>query len=132
MTYSYAVRTIQYIFSSVVGFFATIIISSTEAIRLSIPPSDGFKDIAVQWPQHIDSNGDLVYNYIQLANQYLRFSIIIICFAALVWLWFKLITNQTGSDEGKTALKNTILWAGAGIVVAMISYTVVRLVLNLI
>lgn len=108
-----------------------MMISKLIAIKLSIPPSNGYEDIAVQWTQHLQSNGDLVYNYVQLANQYLWFSIIVICFAAVVRLWFKLMTNPPGSDDGKGVLKDTILGLGAGLIVAMISYTIVRLVINI-
>ena len=103
-----------------------------QAIKLSIPPSDGFKDIAEQWPQHINGKSNLIYDYIQVTNEYLWFSIIIISFGAIVWLWVKLMINPIGSDEWKTALKNTILGAAFGIIIAMISYALVRITINFI
>ena len=59
---------------------------SVSAITLTIPPSDGFQDVAVTGPQQVEGQTDLVYSYIQLANQYLWFAMIVICFAAVVYM----------------------------------------------
>ena len=109
-----------------------IVASFSHALRLSIPPSDGFRDIAVTGPQHIESNGDLVYNYIQLANQYLRASLALIAFIAVVYVGFKFLTSSASDrDEAKTALKNVLINAGVGILIVMMSYTIVRLIINI-
>ena len=112
---------------------STIIASSSSlfAITLTIPPSDGFQDIAVIGPQQVEGKTDLIYNYIQLANQYLWFAMIVICFVVVVRLWYKLMTNPAGSDEAKTALKKSIIAGGVGLAIIMISYTIVRLVINI-
>lgn len=81
-------------------------VSSVGAIRLTLPPSDGNKDIAVTGPTQVESNADLVINYIKLANDYLWFAMIVVAFAVLVWMGFKLLTNDAGSDEAKNVLKN--------------------------
>jgi hypothetical protein len=41
------------------------------------------------------------------------------------------MTNEAGSDNAKKVLKEGILSAGAGILLIMLSYTIVRLVINL-
>lgn len=56
---------------------------SGSAIRVSVPPSDGFRDIAANGSQHIESNAEVVYDYLQLINEYLWFSIAVIVFAAV-------------------------------------------------
>lgn len=106
-----------------------ILFSWTYALRVSIPPSDGFRDIAVTGPQHIESEGDLIYNYIQLANQYLRFSIAVIVFGAIVYVGFKFLTWS--GDDAKTTLKNVLINLVVGILIVVMAYTVVRLVINI-
>ena len=108
-----------------------MLVSSTNAIRLTLPPSDGNRDIAVTWPTQVESNANLIYNYIKLVNDYLRIAMIVISFIVLVWMGFKLMTNEAGTDGAKEALKNgfTSLWIGLAII--LFSYTVVRLVINL-
>ena len=127
MTYLFLL--LQY---TLIGIGVTIASSSSLfAITLTIPPSDGFQDIAVIGPQQVEGEADLVYNYIQLANQYLWFAMIVICFIVVIRLWYKLMTNPAGSDEAKTALKKSIITVGIGLATIMISYTIVRLVINI-
>ena len=102
------------------------------SIRISIPPSDGFKDIAVIGSQQLEGQGELVTNYIQSANSYLRFTITIVAFAALAYTWLQLMGNPLWSDNRKTALKNMIFGAWIALVIVMMSYTIVRIVINLI
>jgi hypothetical protein len=101
------------------------------AITLTVPPTDGNQDIVLTGPTQIESQSDLITWYIQLVNQYLRFAMIVLLFVLLVWIWFKLMTNEAGSDNAKKVLKDWILSAWAGIILIMLSYTIVRLVINL-
>jgi len=41
------------------------------------------------------------------------------------------MTNEAGSDNAKKVLKDGMLSAWAGIIIIMLSYTIVRLVINL-
>lgn len=104
---------------------------SGSAIRVSVPPSDGFRDIAANGSQHIESNAEVVYDYLQLINEYLWFSIAVIVFAAVGYAWYKFLTSTWGGDEAKTTLKNVVTGTGVGILVVVMSYTIVRLVINL-
>lgn len=105
--------------------------SSVSAITLTLPSTDGNRDIILTWPTQVESQSDLITWYIQLVNQYLWFAMIVLLFVLLVWIWFKLMTNEAGSDNAKKVLKDGILSAWAGIMIIMLSYTVVRLVINL-
>lgn len=105
--------------------------TSVWAIILTLPPSDGNKDIVLPWPTQVESNADVVINYIKLANDYLRFAMIVVAFAVLVWMGFKLFTNEAGSDEAKNVMKNGFIALWSGIVIILFSYTIVRLVINL-
>jgi len=112
------------------AFLFSLLSLSVHAIRLTLPSADGNRDIAVVSTQ-VESQSDLISWYIQLVNQYLWFAMIVLLFVLLVWMWFKLMTNEAWSDNAKKVLKDGILSAWAGIMIIMLSYTVVRLVINL-
>lgn len=56
---------------------------------------------------------------------------IVLLFVLVVRMGFKLMTNEAGSDQAKTILKSGLTSAFTGIIVIMLSYTIVRLVINL-
>jgi FtsH-binding integral membrane protein len=65
-----------------------------------------------------------------LINKYLRFAISVVCMWVLVFGGFKLMTAS--GDEKKMSEANKILtWALIGIVIALLSYALVRIVTNL-
>lgn len=111
--------------------FSLLLPSVVWAITLTVPPTDGNRDIILTWPTQIESQSDLITGYIQLANQYLWFAMIIIVFVLVVRIWFKLMTNEAGSDNAKKVLKDAIMSAWTGIMIILLSYTIVRLVINL-
>lgn len=113
------------------AFLYSLLSSSVHAITLTLPSTDGNRDIILTWPTQVESQSDLITWYIQLVNQYLWFAMIVLLFVLLVWIWFKLMTNEAGSDDAKKILKDGILSAWAGIMIIMLSYTIVRLVINL-
>lgn len=99
-------------------------------MTLTLPGTHGSKDLNV--PQtRVTSNADFVYRYIQLANEYLWFAMVVVAFAVFVWMGYKLITNEAGTDSAKQTLKNGFVALSAGVVIVLFSYTVVRLVINL-
>ncbi len=115
----------------IVPILLYFLISSVQAITLTLPSADGNRDIVLTWPTQVESQSDLIIWYIQLLNQYLWFAMIVLLFVLLVWIGFKLMTNEAGSDDAKKVLKDGILSAWAGVIIIMLSYTVVRLVINL-
>ena len=64
----------------------TLLSSSVSAIRVVVPPSDGNPDITLAGPTQIESNPDIILNYIKLINEYLRIAMIVVSFAVLVWM----------------------------------------------
>lgn len=111
--------------------FSLLFPSLVWAITLTVPPTDGNRDIILTWPTQVESQSDLITGYIQLINQYLWFAMIVLLFVLVVRMWFKLMTNEAGSDEAKTILKNWLISAWTGIMIIILSYTVVRLVINI-
>ncbi len=104
---------------------------SVSAITLTLPATDGNKDIILTWPTQVEGNSDLIYAYIQRANEYLWFTMIVLCFAVVVRIWFKLITNESGTDNAKEVLKKGLIAMWAWLLLIMLSYTVVRVVINI-
>ncbi len=111
--------------------FLSLVMSSVWAITLTLPATDGNKDIILTWPTQVESQSDLIVWYIQLLNQYLWFAMVVLLFVLLVWIGFKLMTNEAWSDDAKTVLKNGLMSAWAGIMIIVLSYTIVRLVINI-
>ena len=56
------------------------------ALRVTVPPSDGNQDIVLAGPTQIESNSDIILNYIKLINDYLRLAMIVVSFGVLVWM----------------------------------------------
>lgn len=106
-------------------------ITQVWAITLTVPPSDGNQDIMVTWPTQVNAKADIITTYIQLVNKYLWFAMVVFLFALVVWMWFQIMTNEAGSDNAKKVLKNWLMSAGTGIGIILLSYTIVRIVVNL-
>lgn len=62
-----------------------IVLSSVAGIRLTLPPSDNSPDIQVTGPTQVESNADLILNYIKILNDYLWIAMIVVAFAIVVW-----------------------------------------------
>ena len=88
-----------------------------------------------QWKTQIDYNDSdqaeqWLYNTVSFFNSYLWWSFAVICTWAVIFGWFRLITSQ----GDKKALKQwlwALIWSAVGIVIAMLSYTIVTLLANL-
>lgn len=110
--------------------FSTILFSSSNAIEIQIPDDHAQADLAVVWPTQIEANESDLFDLINLINDYLWFSIWVICLWALIYGWIWLITAQWNDDKMKRANK-ILMWALIGILIAIFSYSVIRLVVNL-
>ncbi len=103
----------------------------TSAITLTLPSTDGNKDIILTWPTQVEGNSDLIYQYIQRANEYLRLAMVVLCFAVVVWMWFKVMTNETWTDDAKAVIRKWLIAMWAWLLLIMLSYTIVRIVINI-
>lgn len=103
---------------------------STFAIVVEVPPSQGQEDVIVTGPTLIQWDESTLFDTIQTINTYLRFSIWVICMWVLIYWWIKLITAQWDQAKMKEANK-LLMWALVGILVAIFSYAIVRIVVNL-
>lgn len=103
---------------------------STYAIVVEVPPSQWQEDVIVTWPTQIQWDEATFFETIQIINKYLRFSIWAICMWVLVFWWIKLISAQWDPAKMKEANK-LLMWALIGILIAIFSYAIVRIIVNL-
>lgn len=103
---------------------------STFAIVVEVPSSQGQEDVIVTGPTQIQGDEGTFFDTIQTINSYLRFSIWAICMGVLIYWWIKLITAQGDSAKMKEANK-LLMWALIGILIAIFSYALVRIIVNL-
>ena len=105
---------------------------STYAITVQIPDSQAQKDVIVTGSPIIGATEgeSTVYELIQIINSYLWFSIWAISMGVLIFWWIKLITAQWDPAKMKEANK-LLMWALIGILVAIFSYAIIRVIINL-
>jgi uncharacterized membrane protein len=97
---------------------------------VEVPWSQWYVDINVAWSTRIGDNQREIVEYIQLVNQYLWFSLGAVCMAALIYGWFKAMSSQ--GDENKTKSAITIMInATIGVMIAISSYSLIRIIVNL-
>ena len=110
--------------------FGLMSLFSTFAIVVEVPSSQWQQDVIVTGPTQIQWDESTVFSIIQTINSYLRFSIWAICMGVLIYWWIKLITAQWDPAKMKEANK-LLMWALIGILVAIFSYAIVRIIVNL-
>lgn len=103
---------------------------STFAIVVEVPSSQGQEDVMVTGPSQIQADESTLFETIQTINKYLWFSIWVICMWVLIFWWIKLITAQGDPTKMKEANK-LLMWALIWILIAIFSYALVRIIVNL-
>lgn len=105
--------------------------SSSYGIIIQVPSQQWQSDVAIVGTStDIQENESTLFAFIQLVNSYLWFAIGVVCMAVLIWGGVKLITAQW--DEKKMAEANKLLlWALAWIMISLLSYALIRLIVNL-
>jgi len=104
---------------------------STFAIVVEVPSSRWQEDVIVTWPTQIQSDEWTLFDTIKIINKYLWFSIGVICMGVLIFWWIKLITAQWDQTKMKEANK-LLMWALIGILIAIFSYSIIRIIINII
>jgi len=105
-------------------------ISNVFWITLQTPNPHWQEDINVSWFTQIESDETTVFDIIQIINDYLWFAIAGVAMVVLVYWWIKLMTAGGNKDAMSTANK-MIIWAIIAIFVAILSYAIIKLVVNL-
>ena len=103
---------------------------STFAIVVEVPSSQGQEDVVVTGPTQVQWDEWTFFETIQTVNKYLWFSIWAVCMWVLIFWWITLMTAQW--DEAKMKQANKLLmWALIWILIAIFSYALVRIIINL-
>jgi len=112
-------------------FYFTLFCSTTFAVKMEIPEGNWESDVIltpqetqVQWKETD------IFKLIQIINKYLWFSIGGLCMVGLVVGGFKLISSQ-GEEEWNKKASVILKWSVIGLLIAISSYAIVRLVVNL-
>ncbi|MCK9466814.1 MAG: hypothetical protein M0P94_00650 [Candidatus Absconditabacterales bacterium] len=105
-------------------------ISNVFGITLQTPNPHGQEDINVSGFTQIESDETTVFDIIQIINDYLWFAIAGVAMVVLVYGGIKLMTAGGNKDAMSTANK-MIIGAIIAIFVAILSYAIIKLVVNL-
>lgn len=101
------------------------------AVKVQIPEGNRESDIMVTPDEsQIQSNETDIFELIQVINKYLWFSIGAVSLVGIIIWWFRLLTSEWDEEANKKTSK-MLLWAAIGLGVAMLSYAIVRLIVNL-
>jgi len=114
----------------IITWLVGINLSTIFAITLQVPTPSGQDDIVVTGPTQVESNESTIFDIIQIVNDYLRFSVALIAMVLLIYGWIKLIT-ASGNKESVSSANKIIVSAIIAIFVAIVSYALVKLVVNL-
>lgn len=107
-----------------------VISSFWSAIQLTIPYDGGQQDLYSEAGSVVQGNESTIFTTIQLINQYLWFSLAFVFFIILIIGSIKLITSNWDKKHLTGAIK-MLAGGSIGVVIAMVSYTIVKLLTNL-
>lgn len=124
-------KTLYYYIVAILLVNGITALNAVKAISVDVPPSQWQEDVAITWPTRVTWMESDLYNFIGVLNEYLWFTITVISFGALLYAGFKLITTRDGQAEGLTATLNVVKGGAIGIMLAVFSYLIVRLIINL-
>lgn len=120
----------NFLHGMIFSIFGLTMLFSTFAIVVEVPSSQGQEDVIVTGPTQIQGDESTFFDTIQTINTYLRFSIGVICMGVLIYWWIKLITAQWDAAKMKESNK-LLMWALIGILIAIFSYAIVRIIVNI-
>jgi len=99
-------------------------------VTLQTPNPHWQSDINVSWFTQIESDETTIFDIIQIINDYLWFTIAWVAMVVLVYWWIKLITAGWKKETVSSANK-MIFSAAIAIFVSILSYAIIKLVVNL-
>ena len=123
---------LKYLLMSVCVLFSMVSLNTVFSARLILPNATRQEDVNINNPQ-IDnwiSNEWTIFEYNRIINSYLRFFIWWIAMAILIYAWLMMITAWWDKAKVGKAWKMalyTLIW----VAVAMLSYLLVNLIVNL-
>lgn len=113
----------------ILGIFMPVTTVIWNELTLLIPTTNWQWDLNIQWPTSVSTDRTELIDIINIINKYLWFSIWLIAMAIFVYAGILLIVWWEKSNFEKA--NKMLLWAGVAIIVAILSYTIVNLLINL-
>jgi hypothetical protein len=115
----------------IIIFCGLFFFTTTSAVKIEIPEGKRESDIIVTPQETQISSGETdIFELIQIINRYLRFSIGLVCMIWLVVGGFKLMSAQ-GEEEANKKASNILTWSLIWILISILSYALIRIVVNL-
>ena len=111
-----------------IPLFTLIFNQVSYGLTLSIPRGNA-DDVNIKNTQ-IWGNPDTVLNTISFINEYLWFTIWFLCFIFLIYNGIKIISARGNNEIFKKA-RGGLVWSGIGIAICILSYSFVRVIVNL-
>jgi len=122
-------KTFKFIIFNII-IFMWLFLWNIFAITIDVPNDHWNKDIIVLWSSQITSGEKEIFEIIQIINQYLWFSVWLVCMIILIIGGIKLIS--AGWDASKTKKANVIIWSSViWLLISIFSYAAVRIIVNL-
>lgn len=112
------------------SFFTMSMVGISHALVVTVPTQQGQEDLVVNGPTQVQWDEWNVFSTIQLINKYLWFAISVVCMGVLIYGGFLLMTAN-GDDKKMQTANKILTGALIGIVIAILSYAIVRIVVNL-
>ena len=111
--------------------FGLILLSTTNAfaIKIKVPPANWQDDVIISGTTTIETNENTLIDLIWIINNYLWFSLAGISMFIFVYAGIKLII-WWWKDKISNANK-MLLGSGIAIMISMLSYALVRIIINL-
>jgi hypothetical protein len=113
-----------------ISFLSFPLLSSFAQVTVELPRDQGNPDVAVLWSEEVSWDEWTFFETLNLINRYLWFILGAICMGVLVYWGIQLIT-ASGEPEKMKKTNRLILGALIGILICILSYSVVSLLINL-
>ena len=112
-------------------FFSSFLLASSFALVVEIPGAQTSPDGAVlAGTTEVQGNEATIYEKINMINSYLWFSIAVVCMGVLVRGGIKLVMAR-GDDKKMSEANKLLMGALIGIIISILSYALVRLIVNI-
>ena len=99
-------------------------------LELTLPAWEGYSDLQTATQTSVVySNNDDVFSLVNLVNKYLWFTLGVVAMVVLVIAGFKLVTAR-GDDKEMKKVTNMLTWLVVGVLIAIFSYLIVRVIAN--
>ena len=110
--------------------FSLIPVIGANAVHVELPDNWSVNQDLNTDKRTIDWNEETLYSWINYVNKYLWWSFAVICTAMVMYGWYKLITSNWDKKAMENALK-ALIGVAVWLCIAMLSYTIVTLLANL-